>query len=129
MEEAANNPEANKENPENPVQIDQQVEEEAVVLADFLKTPKRYILCLDTLGQDRIFTNEEEELILTYAKLLRNSWEELERNLLLKDRDIRFEMIKNEKLYLEANPLDKVPELEDKFKSDYMSEKFPDKDK
>lgn len=38
-------------------------------------------------------------------------------------------MIKNEKLYLEANPIDKMPELEDKFKSDYMIEKFPDKDK
>ncbi len=129
MEEAANNPDANKENPENAAAVDQQIEEEAVVLADFQRTPKRYILCLDTLGQDRIFSNEEEELILTYAKLLRNSWEELERNLLLKDRDIRFEMIKNEKLYLEANPIDKMPELEDKFKSDYIIEKFPDKEK
>jgi len=129
LEEAANNPDANKENPENAAAVDQQIEEEAVVLADFQRTPKRYILCLDTLGQDRIFSNEEEELILTYAKLLRNSWEELERNLLLKDRDIRFEMIKNEKLYLEANPIDKMPELEDKFKSDYIIEKFPDKEK
>jgi len=129
LEEAANNPDANKENPENAAAVDQQIEEEAVVLADFQRTPKRYILCLDTLGQDRIFLNEEEEQILTYAKLLRNSWEELERNLLLKDRDIRFEMIKNEKLYLEANPIDKMPELEDKFKSDYIIEKFPDKEK
>lgn len=122
-----NNPEANKENTDN--NAIEQIEEEKVVITEFQKIPKRYILCVDTMGQDRLFTNEEEEYILSTAKLLRNSWEQLEKNLLLKDRDIRFEMTRNEKLYLEANPLDRMPDLEDKFRNDYIIEKFPDKDK
>ena len=100
-----------------------------MILTEFQKLPKRYIICIDTLGQDRIFSIEEEEFAIETAKLLRNSWEELEKNLLLKDRDIRIEMIKNEKVYLEQNPLDKMPDLEDKFRSEFILEKFPDKEK
>ena len=102
MEEAANNNE-NKDNPDNannPI-VPQEVEEEKVDLVDFQKLPKKYILCMDTLGQDRVFSKEEEAFAFDVAKTLRNSWEELEKSLLIKDRDIRIEMIKNEKLYLE----------------------------
>ena len=53
------------------------------------------------MGQDRVFSSEEEEFALGMAKLLRNSWEDLEKRLLIKDRDFRFEMMKNEKIYLE----------------------------
>ena len=86
---------------------------------------------MDTMGQDRLFSTQEEEFALATAKILRNSWEELEKRLLLKDRDIRFEMMKQEKIYLDQlniqfnqNPLDKMPDLEDKFKNEYIQEKF-----
>jgi len=57
------------------------------------------ILCLDTLGQDRLFSFEEQHYIFQVAKTLSKSWEELEKNLLLKSRDIRLEMSKKEAEY------------------------------
>ena len=94
-----NNPDNNPEI--NPLVANEIVEEDKVVLTDFQKLPKRYILCLDTLGKDRVFTAEEHSFALETAKIFRDSWEELEKKLLIKDRDIRIEMIKNEKIYSE----------------------------
>ena len=98
-----NNQENKEINPENnnPIVVNDPIEEEKVLLTDFQKLPKRYILCLDTLGKDRVYTTEEQSFALETAKILRDSWEELEKNLLLKDRDIRIEMIKNEKTYID----------------------------
>jgi len=103
LQDEANANQENKENadPNNPVVPIEQPEEEKVLLTDFLKFPKRYIICMDTMGQDRLFSTQEEEFALATAKILRNSWEELEKRLLLKDRDIRFEMMKQEKIYLD----------------------------
>ena len=48
--------------------------------------------CLDTLGQDRIFDENEQLFIFNIAKTIKNSWEELEEKLLLNDRNLRIEM-------------------------------------
>ena len=63
--------------------------EEPVQLTDFAKEEKKLILCLDTLGQDRVFTDKEIEFIKKIGGTIRSSIENLEKKLLEKDRDIR----------------------------------------
>jgi DNA polymerase III gamma/tau subunit len=53
-------------------------------------------MCLDTLGQDRIFNDEEIKYIKIVGANIRDSLEKLEQSLLEKDRDIRIKFLDNE---------------------------------
>ena len=72
-------------------------EEEPVKLQKYEKGEKNIYLCLDTLGQDRVFTNEEINYIKKIGINIRQSLEKLEQNLLEKDRDIRIKVLDEEK--------------------------------
>ena len=85
---------------ENPIealekQLTQWTEEE-VKLADYDKEETKIFLCLDTLGQDRIFSNEEITFIKKIGNTIKNSMEKLEQSLLEKDRDIRIKFLELE---------------------------------
>ena len=67
--------------------------EEEVKLADYDKDETKIYLCLDTLGQDRVFTKEEMAFIQKIGNTIKNSMEKLEQNLLEKDRDIRIKFL------------------------------------
>ena len=68
-------------------------EEEPVKLQEYDKEEKNIYMCLDTLGQDRIFSEEEIKYIKKVGANIRESLEKLEQNLLEKDRDIRIKFI------------------------------------
>ena len=70
--------------------------EEPVQSTYFTKEEKKLILCLDTLGQDRVFTDKEIEFIKKIGGTIRSSIENLEKKLLEKDRDIRIKFDDNE---------------------------------
>ena len=70
--------------------------EEEVKLADYDKDETKIYLCLDTLGQDRVFTKEEMAFIQKIGNTIKNSIEKLEQNLLEKDRDIRIKFLELE---------------------------------
>ena len=70
--------------------------EEEVKLADYDKDETKIYLCLDTLGQDRLFTKEEMVFIQKIGNTIKNSMEKLEQNLLEKDRDIRIKFLELE---------------------------------
>ena len=76
-------------------------EEEPIILQEFEKVEKKLILALDTLGQDRVFDEREEKFIFDAAKLMKKSWEILEKKLLEKDRDLKREMTIIEKSWVE----------------------------
>jgi hypothetical protein len=100
-------------------------EEDPILLEEFGKLDKKIILALDTLGQDRIFDQNEERLIHDFAKLLKKSWEILERKLLLKDRDLRREMLKLDIAWKEHNAPEKLELEEARYIKDYFnSERF-----
>ena len=85
---------------ENPIealekQLTQWTEKE-VKLADYDKDETKIFLCLDTLGQDRIFSKEEMTFIKKIGNTIKNSMEKLEQNLLEKDRDIRIKFLELE---------------------------------
>ena len=55
------------------------------------KTKKvQYVLCLNTMGQDRQFTQEERDYALRCVQAFRDRWEESETNHLL--RDIQYKL-------------------------------------
>ena len=39
---------------------------------------KHYVVCLGTMGQDRLFTDEEKQYALTLVKAYSNNWSEVE---------------------------------------------------
>ena len=71
-------------------------EEEEVKLQDYDKEDKNIYICLDTLGQDRVFTEEEIKYIKKVGANIKQSLEQLEQNLLEKDRDIRIKFLDEE---------------------------------
>ena len=71
-------------------------QEEPVKLQEYEKEEKNIYMCLDTLGQDRIFSEEEINYIKKVGINIRESLEKLEQNLLEKDRDIRIIFLDNE---------------------------------
>ena len=71
-------------------------EEEPVKLQDYDKEDKNIYICLDTLGQDRIFSEEEIKYIKKVGANIKQSLEQLEQNLLEKDRDIRIKFLDQE---------------------------------
>ena len=83
--------------------------EEPVKLAPFTKDEKKLILCLDTIGQDRVFSEKEMEFIKKIASTIRSSIEDLEEKLLKKDRDIRIKFddqetkLKEDEKFLDEN--------------------------
>ena len=71
-------------------------EEEEVKLQDYDKEDKNIYICLDTLGQDRVFSEEEINYIKKVGANIKQSLEKLEQNLLEKDRDIRIKFLDEE---------------------------------
>jgi hypothetical protein len=71
-------------------------EEEPVKLQEYDKEEKNIYLCLDTLGQDRVFSEEEIKYIKKIGANIKESLEQLEKSLLEKDRDIRIKFLDKE---------------------------------
>lgn len=99
-EEAMKNAPQDEENKN--ANMEMTVEEEKIEIKPFEKIEKKFVLCLDTLGQDRLFDENEMLFINKVAKSIKTSWESLEENLLLKDRNIRIEMNDIEAKFKEA---------------------------
>lgn len=64
---------------------------------------RHYVLCVDTMGQDREFTPEERRLVIETCQKFRRCWEERERQLLMKDRDTRIELMNSKEHENELN--------------------------
>lgn len=119
---------ANKEQPDNPEgqpegeNPEQEFPAENIEIAEFEKTEKKYILSLDTIGQDRIFSDEEKKFIFEVQKTIKENWENLEKNLLLKDRDAKIELTNKEKVYIEGGNIERLEVDEEKFIKEYFVE-------
>jgi len=50
-------------------------------------TNKRFVVCIDSMGQDRVFTDEEKTFILETVHKYRTHWEIFENDKLVEDRD------------------------------------------
>ena len=68
----------------------------------FLSKPRKYVVCLDTMGQDREFTEKEKRFALETVKAFAAIWERREQENLTKDRNMRLQMIELDKEYNET---------------------------
>jgi len=93
QEDSGEKPEGDEEGNETVEKDD----DKPVVLKDFDKVEQIYVLSIDTMGQEKVFNEEEKKYILDIAKLLRNSMENHEKELLEKDRNLRIEYLNIEK--------------------------------
>ena len=82
---------------ENPIEaLEKQLTEwteEPVQLAEYDKDETKLYLCLDTLGQDRVFSEKETQFIKLIGATIKDSMEKLEKHLIEKDRDIRIKFM------------------------------------
>ena len=51
------------------------------------------MVCLDTMGQDREFTEEQRRFVLTVVQAFKNNWERAEIACLTADRGHRIELL------------------------------------
>ena len=99
------------------------------VLEDFEKEPKILIISMDTLGQDRTFSDSEKIFAREISKLIRDSIETLEKKKLENDRDLRIEFLKLEKPLVEEWTVDKIEVEEENAVKEYTnSDEFLNKE-
>ena len=99
------------------------------VLEDFEKEPKILIISMDTLGQDRTFSDSEKIFAREISKLIRDSIETLEKKKLENDRDLRIDFLKLEKPLVEEWTVDKIEVEEENAVKEYTnSDEFLNKE-
>lgn len=69
--------------------------------ADYKTQPVRYCVCLNTMGQDREFTEEQRLLALRTVQAFRDRWEALERENLLADVTAKLDRSEGDAVYKE----------------------------
>jgi hypothetical protein len=79
---------------------------------DFKTKKVQYVVCLNTLGQDRCYTDEMKNRILGIVKNYRDTWEMLEAENLRKDIVAKFERAEYDKPYKEHYEMVDNNELE-----------------
>ena len=92
-----------------------------VTLKEFNKEEKIYVLSIDTLGQDRMFNEEEMKYIYDTAKLIRDSMANLEVKLLEKDRDLRIDYLNIERPLKDDYDIDRIQNDQDNAVKDYAA--------
>lgn len=80
---------------------------------------RKFVVCLDTLGQDREFTEEQRVFALETVKNFAQIWEKREQENLTKDRNLRLQMIDSDKEYNDSL-LAKLTEDEDEYVRDHI---------
>ena len=99
------------------------------ILQDFEKESKTLILSMDTLGQDRTFSESEKNFAQEISKLIRDSLEALEKKKLESDRDLRIDFLKLEKPLVDEWTTDKIELEEENAMKDYTnSDEFLNKE-
>jgi len=78
----------------------------------------QFVVCQDTLGQDRLFLEEEKEVTKDLVLFISKSWEEKEKSQLTEDKDlkVKFDLLTKEYVEKEIEPLKEAMEkaVEDK---------------
>lgn len=119
------NEEKVEENKENEYELlIKQLENKKVELKDFSRKNIRLVFGMDTLGQDRIYSDEEKKYIFKIIKEIIKVRTNQEKERLLKMRDLRILSLEMEKEYLDLNPIDKIIEAEEIEFKKYLTEKF-----
>lgn len=71
--------------------VPEEKEWELIELAPIRNELKKFVVCIDSMGQDREFTPEQKRFILEAVLRFRKHWEKFEEDKLLADRDALYE--------------------------------------
>ena len=80
----------------------------------FISQEKKFVICIDTLGQDRELTDEQKRFALKTAQDFKDAWEKFENDKITADRDQRILVNATDKEWLTENA-DKLIDEEQKF--------------
>lgn len=86
----------------------------------FETNENKYVVCLDTLGQDRPFTEEEKEFVLENIQYYSDNWTRIENLGLKKDIEERHKTFLKDKDYIEGEHANTIAAEEEKFIEDYF---------
>lgn len=64
--------------------------------ADFISNEQKFVVCLDTMGQDRPLTDEQKRFVLTVVQKFRENWERAEKASLIADREAKIAALSKE---------------------------------
>lgn len=87
----------------------------------YLTKVRKYVVCLDTLGQDRELTDEQRKFVLETVMNYSDIWERREIENLTRDRNLRLQMTDLDKEYLE-NLNNKLQEEEEDYIKDHINQ-------
>ena len=89
----------------------------------FLTKKKRYVVCLDTLGQDREFTDDQRRFVLRTIQEFRAIWEAKERENLHADIERRLVQLEREHMFIEQGENVKLQEDEEHFVEEELNKR------
>jgi len=79
---------------------------DAIETKPFLTRKVQFVCCLNTMGQDRKFTEEQRLFALRTVQRYRDRWEQSERENLKNDIHLKIQRMETSKIYKEYEPLD-----------------------
>tara|TARA_B110000285_G_C15066356_1_gene585354 strand:+ start:592 stop:1437 length:846 start_codon:yes stop_codon:yes gene_type:complete len=88
--------------------------------APLITEEQKFVVCIDTLGQDRELTDDQKRFALNTASRFREAWEKFENDKLVADRDMRIASNRADKEWIAEN-LDKLKDEEDRYVEEQMN--------
>jgi len=89
------------------------LEVEPITLPPVITEMKKFVICLDTMGQDRQFTTEEKEFVLEAVFKFKKHWENFENDKLIEDRDALINEKNQDTDYFTEEKIASIKEKED----------------
>lgn len=83
-----------------------------ILPGDFQTKDVQFVICLNTLGQDREFTDEQIKFALNTAKMYRDEWVRIEKENLKADIERKIDFLEYEKAYKERFEAEDNTQLE-----------------
>lgn len=80
----------------------------------FVTQKREYVVCADTMGQDREISLEDREYLEKFTKLLAQSWEQKERDLLYQDITRQLEYLESLQVTTPKDIYDQYNEAEER---------------
>jgi hypothetical protein len=98
-----------------------ETEWEDIQAAPYNTEEQKFVVCIDTLGQDRELSDDQKRIALQTAQDFKDAWEKFETDKLTGDRDQRMVIGTTDKEWVAEN-FDKVKDEEEKYVDDKILE-------
>lgn len=90
---------------------------------------EQYVVCLDTMGQDREFTDDEKRFAIQTVMDFKRTWDRIEVDCLRKDRNKKIELLEVEKEFFDSETAARFEEEEkavERYLASFSSQQLDD---